>query len=89
MSALSRCIALLMLLSLSALAVPLNADAYLDPGTGSALVQVLVAAVMGAVFVAKSYWQKIVGIFKSESVDPSMRESPDGLEDGGPNDGPR
>ncbi len=38
-------------------AVP--AHAYLDPGTGSFIFQIMVGAVVGAVFVLKSYFNKI------------------------------
>jgi len=36
-----------------------NAYAYLDPGTGSYVFQVLIATVIGALFTIKMYWQKI------------------------------
>lgn len=36
-----------------------NAFAYLDPGTGSYVFQVLVAAVIGGLFTIKIYWRKI------------------------------
>jgi hypothetical protein len=40
------------------------AHAYLDPGSGSMLVQVLVAGVAGAAFILRLYWQKFLGLFK-------------------------
>jgi len=36
-----------------------NAFAYLDPGTGSYIFQVLVAVFIGGLFTIKIYWQKI------------------------------
>ena len=39
--------------------VPRNAHAYLDPGTGSVVLQVLVAGVLGAIFTFKSYVRAI------------------------------
>jgi O-antigen/teichoic acid export membrane protein len=36
-----------------------NAFAYLDPGTGSYVFQVLVAAFIGGLFTIKIYWRKI------------------------------
>jgi len=36
-----------------------NAYAYLDPGTGSYIFQVLIATFIGALFTIKMYWQKI------------------------------
>jgi hypothetical protein len=39
------------------------AYAYLDPGTGSYIFQLLLAAVVGLGFVIKLYWTKIKGFF--------------------------
>jgi hypothetical protein len=36
-----------------------NAYAYLDPGTGSYLLQILLASLLGAIFSIKIYWVKI------------------------------
>jgi hypothetical protein len=33
--------------------------AYLDPGSGSILLQLLVAGILGGLFVARSFWGKI------------------------------
>ena len=40
-----------------------NAYAYLDPGTGSYIFQVLIATFIGALFTIKMYWQKIKNFF--------------------------
>ncbi|MFZ5949437.1 MAG: hypothetical protein ACOYXC_01935 [Candidatus Rifleibacteriota bacterium] len=37
--------------------------AYLDPGTGSFIIQMLVAGIAGALFMLKTYWQKFIGFF--------------------------
>ena len=39
------------------------AYAYLDPGTGSLLIQGIIASIAAAGAVARLYWHKIVGIF--------------------------
>jgi hypothetical protein len=39
------------------------AQAYLDPGTGTMIIQGLVAAVVGAFVVLKTYWGVIKGFF--------------------------
>ncbi len=36
-----------------------NALAYLDPGTGSFMLQMLIAGVMGALFTIKMYWYRV------------------------------
>ena len=43
------------------LAVP--AEAYLDPGTGSFVFQMVAAAVVSVGFVVRAYWQRIRGFF--------------------------
>ncbi len=45
------------------------AQAYLDPGTFSFVIQTLVAALVGALFVIKSYWISIKSWFSGKSAD--------------------
>jgi hypothetical protein len=45
------------------LAIPAPAHAYLDPGTGSLILQGLVAAFAGAVLALKLYWSRIKAFF--------------------------
>ena len=45
------------------LAPILRPQAYLDPGSGSFLVQLLIAGLVGAGFIIKAYWKKIKGLF--------------------------
>lgn len=45
--------------------VPLRGgEYYLDPGSGSFLIQLLIAALLGGAFVVRSYWEKILGFFR-------------------------
>lgn len=41
-----------------------SAYAYLDPGSGSYLFQILLAFALGALFSLKVFWKKITGSFK-------------------------
>jgi len=41
-----------------------NAYAYVDPGTGSYIVQMLFAGVIAALFSIKLFWSRIKGFFK-------------------------
>jgi len=43
--------------------LPINAFAYLDPGTGSIIIQSLIASVAAAGYVIRIYWHKIVSFF--------------------------
>ncbi|OGO28812.1 MAG: hypothetical protein A2136_11420 [Chloroflexi bacterium RBG_16_54_11] len=54
----------------------LRPQAYLDPGSGSFLVQLLIAAVVGAGFLIKAYWKKIKSLFtRSGSKKENGKES--------------
>jgi hypothetical protein len=41
------------------LVLPQGVYAYLDPGTGSLFVQVLIGAVLGSLYFIKTYWNRI------------------------------
>jgi len=49
------------------------AFAYLDPGTGSALIQGLIASIAALGLTLKVYWHRVIGFFglrrKSETVE--------------------
>ena len=36
---------------------------YLDPGSGSYILQLLIAAALGAAFALKHYWRRVKGFF--------------------------
>jgi len=42
-----------------------DAHAYLDPGTGSYILQLIIAGLVGTVFAVKIYWGKIRAFFSS------------------------
>ena len=46
-----------------ALVFPVTALAYLDPGTGSIILQGLIAAIAAGLVVIKAYWYKIKTFF--------------------------
>jgi hypothetical protein len=50
---------------LTVIAFPPKADAYLDPGTGSYVLQVAAAVFFGGAFVVKAFWGQIKGFFSS------------------------
>ena len=55
----------LVLLTLLFLGFPENTRAYLDPGTGSYIVQLILAGLLGGVFAAKVFWKEIKAFFKN------------------------
>ena len=42
----------------------LSNRAYLDPGSGSFILQLLLATLLGLGFIIKAYWGKLVRLFK-------------------------
>lgn len=43
---------------------PLQAHAYLDPGTGSYIFQIALAALVGALFAVRLFWGRIKAFFR-------------------------
>ncbi len=50
----------------STIGITTPAYAYLDPGTGSMLVQMLLGGVAGVLVVGKLYWTRIKEFFRSQ-----------------------
>jgi hypothetical protein len=48
--------------------LPHSALAYLDPGTGSLIWQLLLAGALTAAFLAKRYWRRIKQLFRSRAA---------------------
>jgi hypothetical protein len=44
--------------------------AYLDPGTGSMLVQLVVGGVAAAAVTAKFYWRRLLRLLRIRKADP-------------------
>ncbi len=53
------------------------AQAYLDPSTGSMILQLILGGVAGAIMVAKLYWERVKAFFGMSS-DPEDNRDPDG-----------
>ena len=50
---------------LTSLAGPVHSGlAYLDPGSGSFLLQLLLAGILGGLFVLRTQWAKVKGFFQ-------------------------
>lgn len=58
----------ILLVLIALIVIPQSVSAYLDPGVGSMIWQLLVAVGLGLVFTLKMYWQKLKDRFRP-SVD--------------------
>ena len=65
---------IMMITQVNLLAPYLRPLAYLDPGSGSIVVQVLIASLMAVGIVVKIFWKKIKAIF----VRPAEKKEDDG-----------
>lgn len=60
---------LALVMALAMLLMPSPALAYLDPGTGSFLIQGVIAVVVGAGFAIKMFWHRIKALFTGQPMD--------------------
>ncbi len=51
-----------------------RADAYIDPGTGSYLFQLLLGGILAGGFVIKVYWRRLVAFFSRKGDSPDDEE---------------
>jgi hypothetical protein len=58
------------------LAAETRVDAYLDPGSGSMLVQLLLGGVAGAAVIMKLGWQRFRDMFRSSSAAEERETKP-------------
>jgi len=47
------------------------AHAYIDPGSGSFIFQVVVGGLLGAAFAVKTFWRRILGFFSRKPREAS------------------
>jgi hypothetical protein len=57
------------------LLLPGRSLAYIDPGTGSYMLQMLIALAVGGAFALKLFWGRIMGFFRRGRA-PSSRSGP-------------
>ena len=53
--------------------------AYLDPGSGSFIIQLIIASLVGAGFILRGYWSKITSKFRSTPTEGDDEEIDDGI----------
>ena len=57
------------------LTMSINAEAYLDPGTGSMMLQVILGGIAAIGVAVKLYWHKLVAIFRPRKNKETEDES--------------
>jgi uncharacterized YccA/Bax inhibitor family protein len=62
---------------LGTLSFSMPAYAYLDPGTGSIILQLLLGGTAGLLMVGKLYWHKLKSIFGIKSAPDDQEETKD------------
>lgn len=75
---------LILSLAMCALIFPRPAHAYLDAGTGSYLIQIVIAFIAGGLFVFKAFWRKVWLFFKrnkKSTVAPASQNPDEKSED--------
>lgn len=63
----ARCLALLVAIGLFAFEAPVHA--YLDPGSGSMLLQILLGGFAAAGVIVKLYWNRLTSLFRRKEAD--------------------
>jgi hypothetical protein len=56
--------------------LPRSAHAYLDPGNGSMMVQLLLAGAAGVMVALKMFWRRILALFKRSKPEGPENRSP-------------
>ena len=53
--------------------------AYIDPGSGSFIIQILIASLVGAGFLLRGYWSKLIDLFRGSGseLDEDDENDPD------------
>lgn len=89
MKVIRRLFPVLLVLAAMLLVLPRPAYAYLDPGTGSYLLQILLAALLGGAAALGIFWKSIAAFFRRitgrEASSSQEEASPESSEEG---DGP-
>ena len=48
--------------------------AYLDPGSGSFILQLIIAGAAGILFSLRGYWSKVIGRFRGRSTEKTDKD---------------
>jgi hypothetical protein len=71
----SSCFHLMSIVLLLLVMTERSADAYIDPGTASYAFQVIAGAILGGVFLLRTYWDRVVTTLRSVVSRDAARRS--------------
>ncbi len=57
--------------------VPTHIELYLDPGSGSFILQLVIASLIGIAVIVRAYWAKIKNLFHRGSSTPTQDDGDD------------
>lgn len=82
---------LILIVLFLSLITPSVAFAYLDPGSGSMLLQLVLGGLAGLAVIAKLYWHRLLGLFgrHSPQEEGDSEMDPTSLSTSEPSDGPQ
>jgi hypothetical protein len=63
------------------LSILMDKTAYLDPGSGSFLIQLAIAALVGGAVLVRSQWSRIKKLFGGKPSEPDEEDAEDEKED--------
>lgn len=66
---------LILITVLAFFTAPLTVYAYIDPGSGSFIIQAILAFLLGAGYMVKVYWRKIKNVFARRSAKQDKNEN--------------
>lgn len=58
------------------ISIPETAYAYIDPGTGSLILQLILAGILGSLFALKTFWRKVIAFFKRLFTSTDAQDEP-------------
>ena len=66
---------LVLVLAFSSLVIPV-ANAYIDPGSGSFILQMAIGALLGLSLTIKMFWARLVSLFRRKPVEHEEEKTP-------------
>lgn len=63
------------LLGVAVFLLPSHAHAYIDPGTGGLIIQIVAGGIAGSLVILRLYWGRVKAVFSRQPEKPSAEQS--------------